>query len=138
MEESPLIQIPEYHTSLIGRSADVAALTAHLHDPATRLLTIVGPSGSGKTRLALEVVTSVAAGFADGVVFVALAPVQEPRFVISTIAQTLGIREEGETPLLTILGQALVPRHMLLLLTILNRCLPARPTWRRCLLPPPA
>lgn len=123
MAAIPVIHIPIYHTSLIGRGTDVAALTTHLYDPATRLLTLVGFSGSGKTRLALEVATTVAPAFPDGVVFVALAPVQDTRFVIPTIAQALDIGEDGDTPLLTTLGQSLAPRHMLLLLDNIEQVL---------------
>jgi hypothetical protein len=46
--------IPHPATPLVGRSAEITQLTAHLYDPVIRLITIVGPGGMGKTRLALE------------------------------------------------------------------------------------
>ena len=59
----------------------------------TALLTLVGPGGVGKTRLALHVAGEVAADFADGVVFVSLAAIDDPALVGPTIAVALGIAD---------------------------------------------
>jgi predicted ATPase len=58
-----------------------------------RLVTLVGTGGVGKTRLALQVATGVQGSFADGMYFISLAPVRDPSLVISTISQTLALKE---------------------------------------------
>ncbi len=65
--------LPTVRTELIGRNADVDALSELV--TRERLVTLTGVGGVGKTRLALGVAAAVAADFADGCWFVELAPV---------------------------------------------------------------
>jgi predicted ATPase len=67
----------------------VAELVAHPH---TRLVTLVGPGGVGKTRLAIEVAGRLGPRFVDGVSFVALAPLSDPRELASVMAVALAAR----------------------------------------------
>src|SRR5215211_5143484 len=83
---------------LIGREREVGAATALLGDGQARLVTLTGPGGVGKTSLAPRVVEEVEARFVDGSVCVGLAAVTDPAFVTPTIAQALGVREEGGLP----------------------------------------
>lgn len=107
--------LPIAPTSLVGRVAEVATLRSYLSKQ-VRLLTLTGPGGVGKTRLALEVAAAVAAEYADGVVAVMLAPVQQPGLVLTAIAQTLGVRETaGVTPAKAIQAH-IERRHLLLVL----------------------
>ncbi|MEV4514274.1 BTAD domain-containing putative transcriptional regulator [Dactylosporangium sp. NPDC049525] len=48
--------LPGVSASLVGRGADLAAVTGLVGDE--RLVTVVGPAGVGKTRLAIEVATT--------------------------------------------------------------------------------
>jgi predicted ATPase/transcriptional regulator with XRE-family HTH domain len=83
-------RLPATSTSLIGREEGIAAVGALLSDENVRLVTLVGPPGIGKTRLSIEVARSARADFPDGVVFVALAPLQDSALIAATVTQSLG------------------------------------------------
>jgi predicted ATPase len=65
---------------------------------ASRLVTLTGPGGTGKTRLSLQAAAEVSDAFADGVWFIALAPIREPDLVTPTVASTLGLQPSSEDP----------------------------------------
>jgi predicted ATPase/transcriptional regulator with XRE-family HTH domain len=92
------VRLPHQTTPLIGRDTEVAEVTALL-DPNTssapRLLTLVGPGGVGKTRLAMAAAAGLADHYADGVIFVELAPLRDSRLVPATIARCLGLLDSG-------------------------------------------
>ncbi|HYP40093.1 MAG TPA: tetratricopeptide repeat protein [Chloroflexia bacterium] len=108
--------LPPEPTLFIGREREVAAVSALLRRPDVRLLTLTGPPGIGKTRLSLRVSTEVAGDFSDGVYFVPLAPISEPGLVLSTIAQTLGVREVAGQLLPEVMSGYLRDRRVLLVL----------------------
>ncbi|HYF66299.1 MAG TPA: tetratricopeptide repeat protein [Herpetosiphonaceae bacterium] len=116
MFESAVTHLPMYHTNLIGRVHECAAIVGVLSTPTVRLLTLIGESGAGKTRLALESAAIVADRFPDGIVFVSLAPVQDAAFVIPTIAATLQIEENPGQSLISTLKNQLYGKAMLLIL----------------------
>ncbi len=108
--------LPIQLTSFIGRAQEVAAVQRLLQREGVHLLTLTGPGGSGKTRMALQVAAELGDVFPDGVYFVNLAPIREPAFVLSTIAQTLEIKESGAQSFLDLLKASLHDKHVLLLL----------------------
>lgn len=114
-------------TPLIGRRQEVAAACALLQQPEVRLVTLTGTGGVGKTRLALQVATELQERFVDGISFVSLALVSDPRLVVPTIAQTLGIEEASERPLVDLLQTCLRDRHLLLLLDNFEQVMAAVP-----------
>jgi len=115
-DQSVALCLPFQPTSFIGRDAELTQIARLLANPSCRLLTLIGPGGIGKTRLALEVVSAQTAAFADGVAFVALASVDTPRQIVSTIGDSLGLAfAEHPGPTAHLLGY-LRERHMLLVL----------------------
>ncbi len=87
-------------TLLIGREEDVSRLYKRLNQPECRMLTLIGPPGIGKTRLAIQVAAEALDNFAEGVFFIALAPISDASLVPATIANTLGVPDVGpRTPL---------------------------------------
>ena len=82
---------PIARTRLIGRDAEREAARTFLLDAAVPLLTLTGPGGVGKTRLALAIAGDVADHFADGVVWVDLAPLADAALVPAAVAAALGV-----------------------------------------------
>ena len=108
--------LPVQLTPLIGREKEVAAVQYLLQREDVRLVSLTGPGGTGKTRLGLQVAAELSDLFADGVYFVNLAPLSDPELVVSTIAQTLDIKEIAGKPLVDLLKAYLRDTHILLLL----------------------
>ncbi|MEA2523106.1 MAG: hypothetical protein QOF73_333, partial [Thermomicrobiales bacterium] len=128
--ESPAIRLPPLPvplTSLVGREMATADLVALLERDDVPLVTLTGPGGVGKTRLVLVAGRAAADAFADGVAFVALAPINDPALVLPAIAAALGVREVGERSLASSLAVALRNRQLLLILDNFEHVLDAAP-----------
>ncbi len=108
--------LPVQPTPFLGREQEVRTVCELLSRREVRLVTLTGPGGIGKTRLSLQVAAELSDQFADGVFFVALAPLSEVELVVPTIVQTLGIREAEGQPPLALLKTVLKDKQMLLLL----------------------
>ncbi|HJR79510.1 MAG TPA: adenylate/guanylate cyclase domain-containing protein, partial [Anaerolineales bacterium] len=117
--------LPSQVTSFIGRSREIGEVKQLLSEG--RLVTLTGPGGSGKTRLGLQVAGETLGQFPGGVFFVALAPINDPGLVVSTIAQSLGIAETAGRTLLDSLKDYLQSKSLLLLLDNFEQVIAAAP-----------
>ena len=98
-----------------------------LADPTGRLITLVGPGGVGKTRLALELARAIADEGTARVAFVSLAPIRDPAFVASAIAEALGMADVVSAVDLPRRARAACDHATLLFLDNFEQVLPAAP-----------
>ncbi len=124
--QAPASALPAPATPLVGREREAEAAGDLVLGEGVRLVTLTGPGGVGKSRLALEVAGRLGPGFADGVRFVDLAPVQRPDLVAAAIAAGLGLRTSGG-PLITDVKAYLRPRRLVLLLDNFEQVTAAAP-----------
>ena len=106
--------IPMPPTRFVGRRDELARLRELV--PHERLVTLTGPGGIGKTRLAVQLASELAPQYADGATFIGLASLDDTNLVAGSLANALGVREEGPGELLTTLEDHLAQRRMLLVL----------------------
>ncbi|HET7010986.1 MAG TPA: tetratricopeptide repeat protein [Anaerolineales bacterium] len=123
--EGLLHGLPQRPHSLVGREKDLEMSQGLILRGTVRLVTIIGPPGVGKTRFAIELASTVASEFDDGVVFVDLAPVRDPGLVLDAIAQALGVVDHPDQPTLQRLQRHLRNRNLLLLLDNLEHVITA-------------
>ena len=99
MEEFPALKslyrtnLPVPATPFLGREGELAEVLSLLSREDTRLLTLTGPGGTGKTRLALQAAADASDAFPDGIWWVPLAPLRDPKLVLETAAQVVGSKD---------------------------------------------
>ena len=116
--------LPAQATPLVGRSQEVAELTALLRDDG-RLVTVCGPAGSARPRCPAGG-PRPAAVQPDGVWFVALAELSDPALVPQAIAEALGVDDSPDGFLEPLLSH-LASRRLLLVLDNAEQLLGAAP-----------
>ena len=112
--ESCWSNLPRQLTPLIGRDEVLAEIEPLIHKHA--LVTLVGTGGVGKTRVALQAGADSLDVSGDGVWLVELASASDAGLVASTIASTLGLREQPDRSVLGTLLHYLKDKRLLLIL----------------------
>jgi predicted ATPase len=92
----PKHNLPEQLTPFVGRETEIANVRSMLSQDGVRLVTLKGPGGMGKTRLAIEVASQEAETFADGVRFVALAPLDSADQILQAFLEALDLRPASQ------------------------------------------
>src|SRR6516162_4145320 len=119
-QEVPEARLPSRHnlpaplTSFVGREADLARLERLLDQ--ARLITLTGPGGAGKTRLAVEAGTRAVEQFSGGVWLADLAGIADSELVAAQVMEALGVRQDGDVPVIEALRYRLGSAEMVLLL----------------------
>ena len=115
---SPLIRLAQQGATVdaefIGRAAELRTIASLLEADDGRMVTLLGPGGVGKSRLARRALQELAAGFADGTLFVALEDLARADEIGARLARELGL-PDGDGPLERSL-QHLATRRMLVVL----------------------
>ena len=106
--------LPKPRTRFIGRETELRDCLRLLNE--TRILTLTGIGGSGKTRLALRIAEEAIQSYPEGVYFVDLAPLPEPRLVLETVAAGFGVKEVPDRSLSDVLVAHVRGKRLLLVL----------------------
>jgi predicted ATPase len=130
--EPPPSNLPARLTALVGREAERDDVLSLLRRDDVRVVTLTGPGGTGKSRLSLDAGEALLAEMDDGVWWVSLAAIRDPRLVISELAAVLRVHEGG-TPLLDGVAAAIRDKTMLLILDNFEQVLDAAPLVGRLL-----
>ncbi len=117
---------PMQLTPLLGREAEVAAVSALLARDDVRLVNLIGPGGVGKTRLALGV-AAAAEAFDHQIAWAPVATATTPEAVAAVLAQAVGLTETGASSTIAALKVALRDARLLLVIDNFEQALDAAP-----------
>lgn len=106
--------LPQQVTSFLGRERDLERIRELLGT--TRLLTLVGTGGIGKTRLSLQAAAELMDDYPDGIWFIRLEALANPRVVPQAVALVIGIKEEPGRSVTEALANYCKDRRCLLIL----------------------
>ncbi len=101
-------------STFVGRQRELAEISQLV--AGSRILTLTGTGGIGKTRIALQLAHQLEAGYADGAVFIDLAPVYDAALVPQAVAAALGVSARPGESVTDCLRQHLQAGRVLLVL----------------------
>jgi predicted ATPase/DNA-binding CsgD family transcriptional regulator len=113
--------VPLPAAPLVDRVHEMATMLALLRRADVRVVSLIGPGGIGKTRLAIEAASDVQADFVDGVYFLTVDSVRDPRTVLARVAQLFGLSPDGNSSVGALLSEALQHRELLIVLDNLEQ-----------------
>ncbi|MGD9588275.1 MAG: protein kinase [Pyrinomonadaceae bacterium] len=119
--------LTSFQSRMVGREAEIGAVTGMLRDPAVRLITLTGIGGTGKTTLARAAARELLGEFPDGVYFVEMADVVNPNLVLPSIAQPLGIKDDGGSAQADVLKEFLAGKRILIIIDNFEQVIDAAP-----------
>ena len=85
--------LPVQLTSFFGREEEIDEVNSLLST--ARLVTLLGAGGSGKTRLSQEIGVSIIDDYPDGVWFVGLAALSDPKMLRPHVAEIFNVGEDA-------------------------------------------
>jgi predicted ATPase/serine/threonine protein kinase len=132
VSEPPPTNLPTKLTPLVGREVERDDVLSLLRRDDVRVVTLTGPGGTGKTRLSLEIGAVLLPDYDDGIWWISLGSIADPRLVLSEIAAVLGV-PEGGAPLSETLSAALREKTLMLILDNFEQVLEAAPLLGRIL-----
>ena len=121
--DTPTHNLPLQLTSFVGREREISEVEKLMTDH--RLITLTGAGGSGKTRLAVALAAQMADRFEDGVWWVELAPLSDPRLVPQSVASVLRVQEPPGRSLTEAIADDLEDLEILLVLDNCEHLVPA-------------
>jgi non-specific serine/threonine protein kinase len=126
IEAPPPTNLPHKLTPLVGRDAERDDVLSLLRKDDVRMVTLTGPGGTGKTRLSLAIGAELMREMDDGVWWVSLGAIRDPRLVASELAAVFDVHEGG-VPLLDGVKHAIGGKSLLLILDNFEQVLDAAP-----------
>ena len=85
--------LPIPATPFLGRERELDEVVGLLSQDEIRLLTLTGAGGTGKTRLGLQAAGGLAERYPNGIWWVPLAPLRDPKLVLATAAPVVGAKD---------------------------------------------
>jgi predicted ATPase/Tfp pilus assembly protein PilF len=94
---APPLRLPQQLTPFIGRRQERGQIGDLLAQPDCRLVSLVGPGGMGKSRLSIQVGYDQARQFRHGVFFVPLAALEQAAYIVTAVANNVGLDFDSQT-----------------------------------------
>src|SRR6266498_136200 len=110
----PKHNLPLQLSTFIGREKEQEEIINLIAK--NRLVTLAGVGGIGKTRLSLQVGQKLLKDYPDGVWFISLDSLSDPKLVPQTVASIFDVQERSNRPIIDILMNVLREKTTLLIL----------------------